>query len=95
MFKIIRAGTEYRVVVVVTPADAGPETQDAKYFQRQDWATDHNPANQFYEIKLEDVLCAFSGHADGWGFAERPKTNFASLVEIETWISTQQKKPEN
>ncbi len=92
MFRIIRAGSGFCVVVVVTPADATPDSMDAKFFQRQDWQTDHQPANEFFEISRTAVMCAFSGHADSWGFAEKTKTDFASLADVETWISTQQEK---
>lgn len=92
MYKIIRAGSGYNVVVVVTPPDATPDSTDAKFFQRQDWPTDHQPADKFFEISRLDVLCAFSGHADGWGFAKRPDTNFATLEEVEAWILAEQEK---
>lgn len=92
MFRIIRAGSGYGVVVVVTPADATPDSKDAKFFQRQSWSTDHQLADEFFEISRLDVLCAFSGHADGWGFAKRPNTDFATLEEVEAWILEEQEK---
>ena len=93
MFKVIRAGSEYNVVVVVTPADATPESTDAKFFQRQDWPTSHRQAHTFFEISRRDVVCAFSGQADGWGFAKIPDTDFASLEEVNAWILAEQAKP--
>jgi hypothetical protein len=93
MFRIIRAGRDYGVVVVVTPEDATPESTDARFFERKDWKAGDNPVDTFYEISWKSMLCAFSGHADHWGFAEIPKEAFASLEEVNAWIEKQQGKP--
>jgi hypothetical protein len=55
---------------------------------RRSWKVGNEVPNTFHEISRDSALMGFSGHADGWGWADRPKQPFHSLEEIEAWLKT-------
>ena len=82
MYKIIRCGLGFDPVIVVTPAEAGPDPPGAKFHRLASWPIgDHKP-NVFNEISRETALGYFSGHADGMGFEEFPREPFSTLDEL-------------
>lgn len=90
-YQIIRAGSRYDPIVVVSPHGSGPETQDATFHIRRGWKVGEQEPGIFHEISRDSAMMAFSGHADGWGWAERPEQPFHSLDEIEAWLKTKVK----
>lgn len=82
-YRIIRAGAGYNPIIAVTPPDADYETEGARYFEKKSWGP---KAGEFYETNARSALMGFSGHADGWGWADLPEQDFASLDEIEAWV---------
>ena len=89
MYKMIRAGTGYGVVIIVTPADATPNTPGVQCFERKNWKVGDNPVDTFYEISTLSAQLGFSGHADAWGYAELPKESFESIEKVDEWIKEQ------
>jgi len=82
MFAIIRCGKNYNLVVVVTPADAGPDTEGAKFYRFATWKIgDHEPG-VFNEISKNHAVGYFSGHADGLGWEALSRDGFESLDVI-------------
>ncbi|MBI2030377.1 hypothetical protein HYT05_02035 [Candidatus Kaiserbacteria bacterium] len=81
-YRIIRAGLDFCVVLVKTPADGEPEDPGTRYFEYhpgrrgpKDW----NDAG-FNEVSWkDDARYMFSGQADGMGYAEPPPFTFESL----------------
>jgi len=82
-YQIIRAGRGYNPVIAVTPPNAGPDTDGARFYEKKSWGPG---AGEFRETNARSALMAFSGHADGWGWADLPDETFASLEDIEDWI---------
>lgn len=84
-YEMIRAGAGYDPVIVVSPPGAGPETEGAVFYERRSWG---DKPNQFKQIDARAALMAFSGHADGWGWADLPQQTFADLDAVEAWIKS-------
>ncbi|MBI3631868.1 MAG: hypothetical protein HY225_00250 [Candidatus Vogelbacteria bacterium] len=79
MYTIIRCGARYCCVILVTPANAGPDTQDAKYYRFADWEIGDHKSGVFNEITRNTALGYFSGMADGLGFEDCPRDPFPTL----------------
>lgn len=94
MFRIIRCGAYYELVIVVTPEYASLQTRDAKFYRYADWSIgDHQP-EVFNEVSAEGAEGYFNGHADGMGWGEIPDYDFESFEAIMEWIEISQKKTE-
>jgi len=92
-YKVIRAGTRYDPVIVVTPPDAGPDTKGAKCYELSTFKDGNGisgwKVGEFNEISQREALVAFSGMADGWGFADDiPTEPFLSLEDALTFVRT-------
>jgi len=87
VYKIIRCGARYDLVIVVTPADANPETQDAKYYRAATWDVGGPDSEKLHEIDAAFAMTYFSGQADGLGFECAPPFTFGSLAEVQQFIS--------
>ncbi len=85
MFEVIRVGTNYGVVIAITPPGASPETPGVKCYIRRDWQVHDAPANVFHEITPRETQLGFSGQADGWGFERLPVQTFDTLDDIVKW----------
>jgi len=86
LYKIIRCGSGYDLVIVVSPSDASPESEEAKYFRFATWKVDGYKPHQFHMIEKDAALGYFSGHADGLGYENVPSITFTSLDEILKFI---------
>lgn len=67
MFRMIRCGTGFDPVIMVSPPDAGPETADAKFYRYASWRIDNFEPGVFHEIRRDLAISYFSGVADGIG----------------------------
>lgn len=94
MFKMIRCGRFFDLVIMVTPPDAQPDTQGAKYFRYASWQIGNNPPNVFCEIDAQTAMSYFTGHADGMGFEIPPERTFKTLEEAVRFIQDQTRKDE-
>lgn len=71
MFKTIRCGKGFGLVILVSPPDAKPDTPGARFWRYADWQIgDHEP-DRFNEIDSAIAESYFSGHADGLGWEDR------------------------
>ncbi len=84
-YKIIRCGKYFELVVMVCPADAGPESEDAKFFLYRHQAGLSEPAT-FAETDRRSALCYFGGMADSFGSEVVPKKIFPSLAAAEEFV---------
>lgn len=92
MFEVIRVGTNYGVVIAVTPPGALPSNLGVKCYIRQDWQVHNAPANVFREITTSEAQMGFSGQTDGWGFERLPVQTFDTLDDIVQWIEQMRKR---
>jgi hypothetical protein len=90
MFRIIRAGIGFSLVILVSPEDAGPDNPDAKLYRYATWEIEGNAAGAFHEISIPNALGYFSGIADGLGFEKLPKEPFISIEEALSYVISQQ-----
>ena len=79
MYKIIRSGTGFALVILVSPPDATPEMPDAKYYRYASWQIGGDKPFVFNEIHQDCALGYFGGIADGIGFESPPEEIFPSL----------------
>lgn len=87
---MIRCGSEYRTVILVTPADAGPDDDGAKFY-RYSWdGVRGQEPETFQEISRNSAIRYFSGIADGLGFANKPSSTFPNLDVAGRWIRQRQ-----
>lgn len=87
MFRIIRCGTGFDPVIIVSPPDAGPNTPDAKYYRCASWQIgDHQPG-MFNEISRNMAISYFSGIADGIGFEVPPTDIFPTLEATLSFVT--------
>ncbi len=90
-FKMIRAGTRYGTVILVTPADAAAYSETAKYYEFSEIKDNRGAAGwkkgEFNEISANEARMTFSPIADGLGFApDRPDEPFASLEDALAFV---------
>ena len=79
MFRMIRCGSGFDPVIVVSPPEANTDTPGAKFYRCASWEIgDHQP-DVFNEISPDMALGYFSGIADGIGFEALPADIFPSL----------------
>ncbi len=71
---------------MVTPADASPDTLDAKYLRFASWKINDEPPNQLNPIDTIQVPGYFSGQADGLGFETPPPFLFESEGDVLQFI---------
>ena len=86
MFKIIRLGTGFDPVIVVSPPMSSPGT-DAKFYRLASWQIGTEKAGEFHEITQDCALGYFSGIADGIGYEIPPDKSFESLESVLTFIT--------
>ncbi len=87
MFKMIRCGDGFDLVIMVSPPEAGFDTPGAKYYRCASWQIlDHQP-DVFNEIDRDLASSYFSGIADGLGFEEPPADIFPSLEAALRYIT--------
>lgn len=79
MFKIIRCGTGFDLVIMVSPPDAGPDTPGARYYRYASWQIGNHQPEVSNKISRDRAMSYFSGIADGIGFEEPPSDIFPSL----------------
>lgn len=79
MFKIIRCGTGFDPVIMVSPPDAGPDTPDAKYYRCSSRQIGDYQPDAFNEVSRDMATSYFSGMADGIGFEIPPADIFPTL----------------
>lgn len=87
MFRVIRCGVGYRVVIVVSPPDAGPDTPGVKCYQYASYEIFDYKPDIFNEISTFEAQLWFYGiPAQAIGFEEPPKQNFNSLDEVLQYV---------
>lgn len=92
MYRIIRCGTSFELVIVVSPHDATPKTKDAKFYRYATWQIgDHQP-EKLNEINKDTAISYFSGIADGIGFAPPPDAVFPTLDDTLQYIKKEKMK---
>lgn len=82
MYKMIRCGADFCLVIVVTPYDTTPQTADARFYRYADWIIEtgkEGERGQFIEVDQRTALGYFGGIADGIGFEVPPDTDFPDL----------------
>lgn len=84
MYRIIRAAKYFETVIVVSPPDATPDTQNTKFYRYVSAPVHDCP---FSEIDKETAMRYFSGQADGMGFEMLPKEPFLSLDDVLWYIN--------
>ena len=94
MFKMIRCGTGFDPVIMVSPADAKPDTPEAKFYRCASWQIhDHQP-DVLNEISRNIALSYFSGIADGIGFEIPPSDIFPTLEEALLFVIAKRNEAE-
>lgn len=78
MFRMIRCGTGFDPVIMVSPPDAGPDTPGARYYRCASWQIGDHPPGVFKEISKNLALSYLSGIADGIGFEAPPSETFST-----------------
>ncbi|MDO8471903.1 MAG: hypothetical protein Q7S64_01965 [bacterium] len=90
MYKMIRCGADFCLVIVVTPYDATPQTADAHFYRYADWIIEtgkESERGQLVEIDQHLALSYFSGIADGIGFEVPPDDDFPDLAAALAFIN--------
>lgn len=90
MFRMIRCGRGFDPVIVVSPADAGPNTLGAKYYRWASWKIGGHQPGMFNEISRDEAMDYFSGMADGLGFEALPEALFPTLDDTLRYITKKQ-----
>ena len=87
MYKMIRCGSGFEVVILVSPPDADWDTPDAKFYLWQ-WRLGRllDDFTEFTEISKETALGYFSGMADGLGFESPPDDIFSTLDDALRYV---------
>ena len=93
MFKMIRSVADFRLVILVTPADAGPDTPGAKYYHYATWHVGIHAKGIFGEITRAAALDYFCRHADGSGFSEHSQERFPTIEAATAYV--EQKRQEH
>lgn len=88
MYRVIRAGTEYGLMIAVSPADATPDSTNAKFYRFATWGIGDHKANQFNEITSKTAITYFGGIAEGVGYEKPPEMPFPTLDAILEWRKT-------
>ena len=79
-YRIIRCGSGFGLVVVISPPDADIGAPDARYYRCASWkAPGIQQLWQFDEISDLEALLYFSGQADGLGYETPPEEIFPTL----------------
>ena len=89
-FRVIRVSSNYRLVVLVSPEDAGPE-DECEIFVHNNVACKQKKV-VFKKSTRRIAICYFSGQADGLGFGEMPNAPFGSLREAADWTKERQEQ---
>src|SRR3989344_8446671 len=87
MFKIIRCGTGFDPVIMVSPPDAGHDTPDAEYYRCASWQIDDHKPGVFNEISRDMAISYFSGIADGIGFEVPSAETFPTLETALSFVT--------
>ena len=90
MFRMIRCGSGFDPVIMVSSPDAGSYTPGAKYYRRASWQIDGQQRGVFNEISRDEAIGYFSGIADGIGFETLPKDIFETLEAALQYIEKKQ-----
>lgn len=93
-FRVIRASSDYGVVIVVSPEDADPEdaqNPEYRYYEHNECKQELNDP-VFQEVSWTCAIQYFGGIADGLGFGKFPKEPFNSLKELEEWMKEVQRQ---
>jgi hypothetical protein len=88
MYNIIRLGSGYDPVIVVTPYGAGPTTEGVKCFLKASWDTGYGVRDEWHEITPDQAEGYISGQADGMGFEAVPTNDFESLAAVDEWVES-------
>lgn len=80
MFKMIRVGTGFEIVIMVSPPEAAAKrTPDAKYYRYASWQIYDDEPDVFNEIHPDRATSYFMGIADGIGYEPPPEDIFPSI----------------
>lgn len=89
MFKIIRCGDSYDLVIAVTPHTTTPKTAEADGAKFYRYLNDaRGKTIRFTEITYDAAMRYFSGQADGLGIVPPPAQTFDSLEAVVDWVRT-------
>lgn len=83
MYKMVRCGSGFGLVIMVSPPEAGLDTPNAKYYCWS-WQIGAQQPGAFEEISRNTY---FSGIADGLGFEELPADIFPTLEAALQYIT--------
>jgi hypothetical protein len=92
VYEVIRVAQNYRAVIVITPANAHPETPEAHCFQRADWTIGSRDPGVFHAISALEATLACGNHSKTWGFGELPGRTFETLAEVDAWVTEQKQE---
>ena len=82
MFKIIRIGTAYQLVLVVFERPGF----DNEYYRLSTWFIGNQEPYQFHQIDENEAQGYSGGHGDGLGYEKCPKRKFRTLEEVAVYI---------
>lgn len=91
MYKIIRCDECFSLVIAVTPYDAKPNSNEAKYYRFTTWKIANEKPSVFHEISEKEVWGYFGGIADGLGRGIPPEDDFKTLDDILVYITEKRK----
>jgi hypothetical protein len=87
MYKIIRCGADYELIIAVTPHDAGVATKGARYYRYAAWNIGAQKPNVFNEVDSKTAADYFGGHADSVGFENLPEETFETLEAVLEFVT--------
>lgn len=88
MFKVIRCGANYNVVIAISPPDAGPHTPGVMcYLYAARPSLGNYKPGVWHEISPGIAQRYCSSHASVIGYEEPPNWNFPSLEAIIHYIN--------
>lgn len=82
-FRVIRVSSDYRLVILVSPEDAGPEDKCENFIYNT--VVYEKKEIIFEKCTKMTAACYLGGQADGLGFGEAPDVPFESLQEAVDW----------
>lgn len=97
MYEMIRAATDYRAVLIITPPGFLPEqTPEAHCFVWAEWAlgSDREPRVWHAVSALEALLIYNCSSSERWGSARLPERTFSDPQEVLDWIAANKQQKE-
>lgn len=90
MYRIIRVGYEYSLVIVTDQPEDSEHSKSDRYWRYATWRIHGHRPHIIHEITRKTALSYFSGMADGVGFESIPKQSFNDLGEVLAFINDKQ-----